>query len=470
VLGIVAFLGAHRPDAVGLARQLGEQRRQRGVGALGDVAIAGEHVFGAAVKELRIGRDELLELRTCAAEAGSRDGRVHARADARHFGEPEFVQLSRRHPGRRVEPQQRFVVRRAGRQRARTELLRRGRQVLRLVEALQRAEGGDHVGGDRALGRERQPVPVVGADVHRECRERFELRIPSWVRIELGLQLLRHARDRGARRHPASIARGAHACDQLRHAVRYRVEPLQPRFVVTHRDEARDACELRQLQMQAAELRHRRPRVEQAERQRAMQALELQGAVEPVTQHAQRYALLRCQRRGIEPCGAFGEAGIGRAALAHRHGGFVAQAIGVAMVAEVQRCAVRIRAQHPLPVVVEQRVRGRTRGARVRVGGRHGGCACQQRHGEHRSTLHDSSLVQFALRSAPRAWIGGRLPSARTSSVMLRAPVRSRIDLSCVRTVVSATACRLAIALDVSPSASARSTRVSAAVSLHDCA
>ena len=140
VLGVVAFLRTHGANAIGQARQHGEEARQHCIGPLRDVAVALEHVVGTRVEELRVLVQEGLELGACALESRGRDRFVHRLADARDLGEPEIVDLARRELRRRVEREPRLVVAATRRQCRGRDVACRDGQVALVVELAQLAE------------------------------------------------------------------------------------------------------------------------------------------------------------------------------------------------------------------------------------------------------------------------------------------------------------------------------------------
>ena len=287
VLGVVALLGPHRPNPVGESRQHRKKTRQHGVGALRDVAVAGEHVLGARVEELRVGVEPLLEFGARPGEARGRDRRVHLAADARHLREAEVVDLPRRHPRRRVERESRLVVADARRQRGGRDVLGGRRQVPLLVEVAQTAERRDHGRLDHASSRARDTFALRRRDVRRKVPERRIFGTLRGIRVELRVELARHPRDRDPRRHPSELHRLFHPGDQLVDQLRQRLEAREIGIVVADRGEARRVDETRQVELDSVELRDGRPEIALGARQRRAEAIERDALLELLAQDAQ---------------------------------------------------------------------------------------------------------------------------------------------------------------------------------------
>ena len=259
VLGIVSFLRAHGAHTIRQSRKLREQLWQFRVGSLGDIAIARQHVVCLGVQETRIGVDRFLEFGARALEPRGGDRRVHLLADPRDLGETQLVYLLRRHGGRRIFLQARFVVRRPSRKRCRRNVLARRRQIALGIESTQAAKGRNHLVLDDALTRHAKARGIPCSDIRRILEEWLVLRILGRIRIDLRVELSGHAGDRDFCRHPSQLHAGLHSRDKLIDLHGQCAETRDVRFVIPHRREARGIRPRRNIELRPIKLSDRRP-------------------------------------------------------------------------------------------------------------------------------------------------------------------------------------------------------------------
>jgi hypothetical protein len=318
VVGVVALVGVHRADAVGRARQLGEERRQLRVGALGDVAVGGQSRLGRAEEEARIGVDEIQELRERALEAGLRDHRVHLAADTRDLPQPDRMDLvGRERRGRRLAHPQRIVGRAGGQRRGREFPGGRG-QIFSGEEAPVRRECGMHLFLQHAPSRLGPAALLFRAHLRRKLRERLPQRGGGDIGAGEFVEHRRHALDRGLRRHPPALHAGAHRRDLLLERHRHRVEALQVIVVVARAPEGRGLRERGHPALRAVHRRHRHPALDGGERQVAVERALVAREAQVGEHHVARDAVLGRELLRVEAL----ELGDhpGDACLAPRHG------------------------------------------------------------------------------------------------------------------------------------------------------
>ncbi len=255
MLGVVAFLRTHGANAIGQARQHGEEAWQHRIGPLRDVAVALEHVVGTRVEELRVLVQEDLELGACALEPRGRDRFVHRLADTRDLGEPEIVDLARRELRRRVEREPRLVVATTRRQCRGRDVGCRDGQVALVVELAQLAERRNNGHLDRAPSGGRQALALGSRNVRRKLLERRVLRTLRRIGDDLGVELRRDARDGDLGGHPAELHPQFHPRDELVDQRWHGVQARDVRLVVAHRPERRCVDEAGQFEVDTTELR-----------------------------------------------------------------------------------------------------------------------------------------------------------------------------------------------------------------------
>ena len=207
-----------------------------------------------------------------------------------------------------------------------------------------------------ALAGSGQPLAVCGRNVRRERLERLVLGALRRVGIKLCIELTWHPRDRDLGGHPAQLHSGLHAHDQLIDLCRPRVEPLEVRLIIAHRRKARALRKLRKVELRAVELRHGRPEIEKGARERRAQLVEGDGLIELVPEYAQGDTIGRRQLPRIHPAQAVAKIDARRAPAIDRRGRLIGQPVVVPVVADSRR-QFGVLTQHPLPVLVEDRLR-----------------------------------------------------------------------------------------------------------------
>ena len=393
VLGVVAFVGFHRTDAVGQTRQLGEQARQFGIDALGDVAVGLQHLVGLGEVEALVGLDALRKFASRALEADLRNQCVHRALDPRHFAQAQVVHLLRRQRRGGHFLHRERVVGVAARQQRRGERSAARRQVFLLDEALELRKGRLHLVGDR-LARGGLQAQLVGlGEVRRErlerCVQRTRRRVGAGERVELR----RDAGHRFARRHPARLHAGAHQRGQLLERERNGGQALQIVVVVARVAKRARLRQRGQAVLRPGDRRDHQPAAETIERQRTIQRVDRVGEAQVAQHQRVRDAVLRIQSPRVEALQLADQRSDMRLASSDRGGRPIAQPVVVIVDADEGRVLGRLL-QFVAELALEQRLQRLVRGwlgRRRREGKRRcdqAGREQQQRAEDRRPTRH----------------------------------------------------------------------------------
>ena len=390
-----AEIGRHRPNAVGRARQLGEELRQLGIDLLGDRAIAGEQRVGVLVEELRVGVQVAHEGGEVAREADLLHHRFHLAAQPLDLAQADRVDL-RRARGRssssggpaRHRPRRRRDSWRARHRRRPSAGIRRRRRRAGAAppERRRRRCCVSPAPGER--------VRSVSGNVAAEAGEGLEERAAVGRGAELLIELREHALENRARRHPAERHAFAQESQLLVDPSRVRGQARQDLLGVALRGRGAGAQQLRQVALKAA-LRSER------EAAKADEALHAQLLLELVDEDLERDLVGRAQAIARDRLG-FGELApgacvVGGLALARG----IEQLVAVAVVADEGR-PLGVAPHRRLPRGVEQRLqlarRGRVDGlgagagrAQQRDAGRDGAAPALDRPLQHATSRSDRS-------------------------------------------------------------------------------